>query len=338
MRIGHKIYKFFRGIRRHLNQLRDHSGNSHMWGLRDLDNMIINNPRRTLFYFKLEYMMAITFSFLVAFISLFFTFLNRKEFEEADTGILKHWLTLGIGLHVVCGLPKILIYRRLYRTPTTDSNLIVRRLMLLVRSNIFYYNDKTSFVLYNYYIFGITKLASSPVCNTLGNKVHRLIYMILTGVIFRLVNLFIRFVLEMSIVGERVGESDALKGGATKTEINSIRHLKLTIGNRKEILGDLGPISCPICLENLEIGEHIRLMPCTARHIFHQDCIDRWLMIHPTCPYCSHPIRQGSQESTPLKPIRPAIQTQEFPGTENMGGGVTGSGGSSNSGKKRKPS
>lgn len=47
--------------------------------------------------------------------------------------------------------------------------------------------------------------------------------------------------------------------------------------------------SCPICMENFNEGENIRLLHCG--HYFHFNCINNWLMNYGnTCPYCREPV------------------------------------------------
>ncbi|KAK1315680.1 E3 ubiquitin ligase BIG BROTHER [Acorus calamus] len=41
---------------------------------------------------------------------------------------------------------------------------------------------------------------------------------------------------------------------------------------------------CPVCLKSLVIGEEIKRTPCG--HLFHGECIFRWLERSRTCPMC----------------------------------------------------
>ncbi|KAL3850533.1 hypothetical protein ACJIZ3_012415 [Penstemon smallii] len=42
---------------------------------------------------------------------------------------------------------------------------------------------------------------------------------------------------------------------------------------------------CPICLGEFSEGESVRILP-RCNHGFHVKCIDRWLVLHPSCPTC----------------------------------------------------
>ncbi|KAK7244303.1 hypothetical protein RIF29_39123 [Crotalaria pallida] len=42
---------------------------------------------------------------------------------------------------------------------------------------------------------------------------------------------------------------------------------------------------CVICLNNFGEDDSCRVLPM-CKHIFHSDCIDKWLIIHATCPIC----------------------------------------------------
>ncbi|KAJ1270067.1 hypothetical protein BS78_06G026200 [Paspalum vaginatum] len=41
---------------------------------------------------------------------------------------------------------------------------------------------------------------------------------------------------------------------------------------------------CVVCLEGLEVGQNLRMMPCG--HTFHELCIFKWLVVHHLCPIC----------------------------------------------------
>ncbi|KYR00725.1 hypothetical protein DLAC_02766 [Tieghemostelium lacteum] len=45
---------------------------------------------------------------------------------------------------------------------------------------------------------------------------------------------------------------------------------------------------CCICLTKLEIGESVKTLPCL--HVFHEECIDKWLVINKVCPIDKNPI------------------------------------------------
>ncbi|XP_057772569.1 RING-H2 finger protein ATL74-like [Salvia miltiorrhiza] len=57
------------------------------------------------------------------------------------------------------------------------------------------------------------------------------------------------------------------------------------------------PIDCPICLGELAGGEDVRLFPI-CNHAFHVKCIDRWLLLHSSCPTCRQPLIQHSSISS----------------------------------------
>ena len=56
---------------------------------------------------------------------------------------------------------------------------------------------------------------------------------------------------------------------------------------------------CLICLEDYDPEEELRLLSC--RHVFHRDCVDRWLETgRNNCPACRSQVRMSSNDLTCL--------------------------------------
>ena len=56
----------------------------------------------------------------------------------------------------------------------------------------------------------------------------------------------------------------------------------------------IGRETCPICIIDFEEDDDIRVLPCEGRHVFHQACVDPWLLdLSSSCPIC----RQGTWSS-----------------------------------------
>ncbi|KAK3130570.1 hypothetical protein QOZ80_6BG0495230 [Eleusine coracana subsp. coracana] len=58
-----------------------------------------------------------------------------------------------------------------------------------------------------------------------------------------------------------------------------------------------GEHECAVCLGAVREGEMVRRLPACL-HVYHVECIDRWLATHRTCPVCR------SKLDHPRKPAR----------------------------------
>lgn len=54
---------------------------------------------------------------------------------------------------------------------------------------------------------------------------------------------------------------------------------------------------CPICIGEFVEGEDVRFFP-RCSHGFHVKCIDRWLVLHSSCPTCRQPLVGYSSSSS----------------------------------------
>jgi hypothetical protein len=51
----------------------------------------------------------------------------------------------------------------------------------------------------------------------------------------------------------------------------------------------IGRETCPICIVDFEDGDDVRVLPCEGNHVFHQACVDPWLLeLSSSCPICRH--------------------------------------------------
>lgn len=72
------------------------------------------------------------------------------------------------------------------------------------------------------------------------------------------------------------------KKGMTGDELDS--NCPVIVFNKD--IADVTPITeCCICLGDFAEGEQLRKLPGCG-HLFHIDCIDKWLEEHKTCPLC----------------------------------------------------
>lgn len=59
---------------------------------------------------------------------------------------------------------------------------------------------------------------------------------------------------------------------------------------------------CSICLADYKNTDMVRVLP-DCNHLFHDKCVDPWLMIHPTCPVC----RTSPLPSPATTPVADAV-------------------------------
>ncbi|KAJ5129733.1 uncharacterized protein N7515_005772 [Penicillium bovifimosum] len=98
---------------------------------------------------------------------------------------------------------------------------------------------------------------------------------------------------------EHTGGASTAPPAASQTAIQSLPRKKVD----KEMLGGESKAECTICLDNVELGTEVTVLPCT--HWFHFSCIEAWLTQNNTCPHCRRGIdsNMGNGEGTRENPV-----------------------------------
>jgi len=81
--------------------------------------------------------------------------------------------------------------------------------------------------------------------------------------------------------------------GAPKKVIEKLETKKYSKG----LLDDAEDAKCAICLCSYEEGDELRFLPCKPKsHHYHRTCIDEWLQMNKTCPFCKRSIDAEEKE------------------------------------------
>ncbi|KAF8673364.1 hypothetical protein HU200_048925 [Digitaria exilis] len=68
---------------------------------------------------------------------------------------------------------------------------------------------------------------------------------------------------------------------------------------------------CAICLHDMEADDvKLRAMPCS--HIFHQNCIFKWLRRSATCPLCRHQLPTEEAAADDEEEVQQQLQRIRF--------------------------
>jgi len=83
----------------------------------------------------------------------------------------------------------------------------------------------------------------------------------------------------------------------------------------EERLALAAPEGCSVCLEPMAQGDLVRRLPCA--HLFHSECIAKWLRVRLTCPLDKLPVDDGldmlSVAAADRAPAAEEAQLPEFP-------------------------
>ncbi|KAI0494472.1 hypothetical protein KFK09_024610 [Dendrobium nobile] len=127
--------------------------------------------------------------------------------------------------------------------------------------------------------------SGEPIGNSIGADVILIIAVLLSVMICALMlDFIVRLVVRClySVSGPRNPPGPINLGRTT----DAIRKLPIVIHGSE----------CSICLNQIEPGERVRLLP-NCGHCFHVQCVDRWLAVRSSCPTCRQTPFAASLES-----------------------------------------
>lgn len=115
-------------------------------------------------------------------------------------------------------------------------------------------------------------------------------------------------------------QSGNAPGPASETAIEELPTKQI----EQKDLGDNGKAECSICMDEVQIGNTVTVLPCS--HWFHHDCIKAWLGEHDTCPHCRQGIMPKDEPNTnrPRQPSQAPLNSTtspEYAAPQQMPGG-----------------
>jgi E3 ubiquitin-protein ligase AIP2 len=104
---------------------------------------------------------------------------------------------------------------------------------------------------------------------------------------------------------------------ASKKVVASLPKETLTEERLQELGGP--DVRCPVCMEDLAVGDEVQVMPCNAadgKHVFHPPCLAPWLAENNSCPTCRHELPTDDHQYERRKE-REREEAEERRGAEN---------------------
>jgi len=273
----------------------------------DLDE-IINQKENFIDYIKYEFFFSIIYNIFTSIPSIIFILFNYSALYPHDTSSCV-WISLVSIIKILQIIPKSVILHQVYKISSQidiDPIISSRRIMYMTRSNIYFYNCCLNYCqLFFYLVYLMLKkyLAISEL-NTIENefqlrqlkRFHNILLLLIIGFFSKLVLSFLNYLTHFKV---GINEADIQNSQmymdyslrATTDLINKINTIVLDQDSLSDLLKksnceDDSTLSCCICLDSLSLGNSVKVLPCSAIHVFHKKCIDTWLNRNKICPTC----------------------------------------------------
>jgi len=189
---------------------------------------------------------------------------------------LLHVVMLVLTIRVFIGLPKM-------EDPLIEQEEKVRKVFIY-----YFLNRFLDVVWFIWYLLGITWTFTTEDCAETAPSTYRfsLALVIVQSILIVFVSL-ICCCSCCSIARQIIDELVERPSGASKKLIQSLKSKKFAFG---DILEE--DANCAICLSEYSPEDDLRYLPC--KHHFHSECVDKWLEINKSCPFCKQLIDEES--------------------------------------------
>lgn len=259
----------------------------------DLDELIIQKDIFTEFI-KFEYTTAIVYNIIVAFPSLIYFFSRTNDLCSCDL-LAAIWILTVSLIKVLEIIPKAII---IYQTSqiasyNTDELVASRGIMYLTRSNLFLFNTILGYLLFSGYSAFFLFVRKSNICESVP-QFHFIINWLIFSFFLRLIISFINYFLHFKYgVNEADIENTNLykdyNNRLSKELLEMIECVQITKENIKDVVTVFSNNEtdfCCICMLHFVVEDKVKVLPCNKKHVFHNNCIDKWLSCNKNCPTC----------------------------------------------------
>jgi len=243
-------------------------------------------------FILLEYPITILSNTVLAFSNIWYLKSTFNNIYSCDF-ISLIWLVLVICAKILELIPKIVIIYQTRRIKNSgDSMLCSRRLMNMTRSNLYYLNTKLGYLMiFLYTCYFLFKKASYGCKNNM--KLYNNIKVLYWGFCFRIILSFVNYIYYFFLKENNTNNQDNefyidYQNRVSPDLLEQIPKYKLTKENIEsfKLNDDKETEVCCICMNLFMVDEYIKILPCNNKHIFHQNCIEKWLKTKKTCPTC----------------------------------------------------
>lgn len=254
----------------------------------DLDELICQTDN-FINYIHFEYSVAILYNMMMSISSIFFLINCTSVTFQADK-ISFLWITIVSIIKLLETFPKFILIWQTYRIAYEHSNnnsICMRRLMNMIRSNIFYYNAILGYILlfcYTSYFLLIKRKIEYNEPTQLNSNINILLWGFFLRIIISFINYHFNFKYATNQADlENIEPYSNIVQKVDNEVLEMINSYCLTKENN---IVELGNQTCCICINEFSEGEVVKVLPCNNKHIFHKNCIEKWLSSNLGCPTC----------------------------------------------------